>query len=79
MFSNWTYTVDHPREYLPRQFEYHPRHEDLILLGTQDGKIATLNSERKEVRFLGSYGADEQDSILGLCWFRHDPLRLVGS
>lgn len=58
----------------PRQFEYHPT-EHKILFGTVKGNVATVNLDDGDcpINYLGNYGANSMDAILGLCWMRTAP------
>lgn len=73
----WKYSTIHTPEVLPRQFEYHPRYQDVILYGTQDAKVGVMSTESKSVNPIGVFGKDQFDPILGLCWFRHNDAKFV--
>jgi WD40 repeat protein len=73
----WKYSTVHTADVLPRQFEYHPRYQDVILFGTQDARVGILSTESEQVTPLGVFGKDQFDPILGLCWFRTDDSKFV--
>jgi WD40 repeat protein len=73
----WKYSVIHSLDYLPRQFEYSPHSDDIILFGTQDGNVSTICFGTQIVRSLGRFGNSSQDGILGLCWFRKNSQHFI--
>lgn len=73
----WKYRTVHSADVLPRQFEYHPNYQDVILYGTQDSKVGILSTESGCVTPLGVFGKDMYDPILGLCWFRKENSKFV--
>lgn len=73
----WKYNTIHPLDVLPRQFEYHPNFEDVILYGTQDARVGIISTSTKKVTPLGIFGKDHYDPILGLCWLRQDVSKFV--
>ncbi|XP_008787136.2 uncharacterized protein LOC103705263 isoform X2 [Phoenix dactylifera] len=64
------------RSFCPRQFEYHPSNPGLMVFGTVDGELVVMNHEsEKLVGYLPSAGA--LNSILGLCWLKNCPSKLI--
>ena len=68
----------------PRQFEYHPKIEDLIVFGTPNSLVVVDQLARpKASKYLGwslTSHLPQPDTILGLSWFKHDPNKfLAGS
>ncbi|KAG1342049.1 hypothetical protein COCNU_05G002780 [Cocos nucifera] len=64
------------RSFRPRQFEYHPTRPGLMVFGTLDGELVVMNHEsEKLVGYLPSAGA--LHSILGLCWLKKYPSKLI--
>ena len=63
----------------PRQFEYHPHREGVMVFGTLRGDVVVTNHETSAVvqHFRAGLSENRQDSILGLCWLRQDPDRFV--
>jgi hypothetical protein len=53
--------------YRPRQFEYHPSQEGLLLFGTIRGEVvvADVDSGRAKRVYVGGLSRDRHDSILG--------------
>ena len=79
--EHWATKVLLP-EFKPRQFEYSPHVDGRLVLGTLEGEVIVADhaAEQPIVRaFLGEgeLSQDRQDSILGLCWLRHDASRFV--
>ncbi|KAH6760228.1 transducin family protein / WD-40 repeat family protein [Perilla frutescens var. frutescens] len=63
----------------PRQFEYHPSDSSLMAVGTLDGEVVLLNHETGNILSC-IFPSLSMNSILGLCWLRHQPSKLlVGS
>lgn len=73
----WKYDTIHASDVFPRQFEYHPNYQDVILYGTQDGKVGIISTSTRTVTPLGVFGQDPYDPILGLCWFRKENSKFV--
>ncbi|CAM9822911.1 unnamed protein product [Discosporangium mesarthrocarpum] len=78
----WKTKVICAGKYRPRQFEYHPQHEDVVLFGTLKGEAVVADVGKNSVLSSISRGLahDRHDSILGLCWLKRAPTRFaVGS
>lgn len=77
MSQNYTVKVLSGK-YRPRQFEFHPLNSQLIF-GTIKGNICTVSLDEKNspISFLGNYGSNPLDAILGLCWMRMHPYRFI--
>ena len=82
--QRWATSVLLP-DFKPRQFEYSPHTPGIIVFGTLEGEVIVADHSGEEpiIRaFLdeGQMSRDRRDSILGLCWMRHERSRfLVGS
>ncbi|CAN0455031.1 unnamed protein product, partial [Phaeothamnion confervicola] len=66
----------------PRQFEYHPLREDVLVAGTVRGEAIVVDVAANTVlgTFSSDLSKDRHDSILGLCWLKSRPSRFaVGS
>jgi hypothetical protein len=63
--------------YQPRQFEYHPVDENLMVFGTLKGNVCKINLNSQEIVFLGNYGLNNIDAVLGLCWLRTQPSKFI--
>lgn len=61
----------------PRQFEYHPTIDNILLLGTLNGKIILHNKEiNKTLKHFNNnyhFSTNKQDYILGLSWLKKNP------
>lgn len=67
---------DERRSYRPRQFEYHPTDSNLMVFGTLDGEVVVINHEsEKIVSYIPSLGA--MTSVLGLCWLKKYPSKVI--
>lgn len=67
---------DERRSFRPRQFEYHPTDSNLMVFGTLDGEVVVINHEsEKIVRYIPSLGA--MTSVLGLCWLKKYPSKVI--
>ncbi|CAM9810480.1 unnamed protein product [Chrysoparadoxa australica] len=79
----WKTSVLSVGRYRPRQFEYHPQQENVVVLGTLRGEAAVVDLTSSKV--ISAFdqemlAEDKHDSILGLCWLRRSPNRfIVGS
>ena len=80
----WEFDILTRRQH-PRQFEFHPKKEEIVL-GTLGGYVyhvdvaAAFETGTKPIFYnLGCYGKakSQTDSILGLCWLRNDGTRFV--
>ena len=68
---NWNYKKI-SKDYLPRQFEYHPTNNN-VLFGCLSGEclIVDPSSDQNQTTSLGNFGRKDNDVILGLCWLRN--------
>ncbi|KAK9949070.1 hypothetical protein M0R45_004614 [Rubus argutus] len=75
--SNFNHTFKPENKKLrPRQFEYHPSNQSLMVFGTLDGEVVVTNHENgKMVGYIPCIGA--MSSVLGLCWLNKSPSKLV--
>lgn len=74
----WKYDVIHSARCVPRQFEYHPNYEDVVLFGGYNGDCGIINTRSRTVKPLGAFGGEvEDDSILGIKWFHCHPDRFI--
>lgn len=64
-------------KFRPRQFEYHPSFPNTLLFGTIRGNICLANLQSGELSFLGCYGLNSLDAILGICWLKNNPYKFV--
>ena len=65
-----------PSHFRPRQFEYHPRKPEELVLGSVSGEVMVMNHQTGSV--LGSAVAPgPAHSILGLCWLLSDTSLLI--
>ena len=67
------------RGFRPRQFEYHPQREGVMVFGTLRGDVVVTDHDTGVVanHFDSGLAEDDQDSILGLCWLRKNPDRFI--
>lgn len=66
----------------PRQFEYHPTTQNVVLFGTLRGEAIVADASTNAVLTTITRGLSQhrKDSILGLCWLkRHSSRFIVGS
>jgi hypothetical protein len=73
----WKYDIIHSTRCVPRQFEYHPDYEDVVLFGGYNGDCGIINTEARTVKPLGAFGSEEGDSVLGIKWFHHHHDRFI--
>ncbi|CAM9427135.1 unnamed protein product [Ectocarpus fasciculatus] len=75
----WKTKVICAGRYRPRQFEYHPLHEDVVVFGTLRGEavVADVASNNVCSSISSGLSKDKHDSILGLCWMKRSPSRFV--
>lgn len=67
---------DEKKSFRPRQFEYHPSDSGLMAFGTLDGEVVVVNHESEKIfSYVPSLGA--MNSVLGLCWLKKYPSKLV--
>ena len=56
---------------VPRQFEYHPRLPNRMIIGTVKGDIILLNPrESATEKIITTWSTPRAESILGLCWLK---------
>lgn len=70
------------RVFQPRQFEYHPALEGMILFGTLKGEAVAVNMLSNQLvhYFSSGLSVNKDDPLLGLCWYRrHHNLFVTGS
>lgn len=60
-----------------RQFEYHPQISNLLLFGTVRGNMCLYDFHSEELSYLGSYGLNSLDAILGICWLKNNQNKFV--
>ncbi|CAB1107021.1 unnamed protein product [Ectocarpus sp. CCAP 1310/34] len=78
----WKTKVVCAGRYRPRQFEYHPLQENVVVFGTLRGEaiVADVASNTVCSSISSGLSKDKHDSILGLCWMKRSPSRfIVGS
>ncbi|CAM9662216.1 unnamed protein product [Scytosiphon promiscuus] len=77
--QSWKTKVICAGRYRPRQFEYHPLHEDVVVFGTLRGEavVADVASNSVCSSIPSGLSKDKHDSILGLCWLKQSPSRFV--
>ncbi|KAF5201071.1 transducin family protein / WD-40 repeat family protein [Thalictrum thalictroides] len=68
-------TREESKRFRPRQFEYHPSDSSLMVFGTLDGEIVVVNHESGNI--VGYMSSGTLNSVLGLCWLKRDPLKLI--
>eukprot|EP00903_Cladosiphon_okamuranus_P011781 g11074.t1 len=75
----WKTKVICAGRYRPRQFEYHPKFEDLVVFGTLRGEAVVADVARNSVcsSIPSGLSGGKYDSILGLCWLKQSPTRFV--
>eukprot|EP00752_Nemacystus_decipiens_P012142 g10764.t1 len=75
----WQTKVICAGRYRPRQFEYHPKFEDVVVFGTLRGEavVADVASNSVCSSIPSGLSRDKRDSILGLCWLKQSPTRFV--
>lgn len=62
----------------PRQFEYHPIHENVMVFGTLDGEVVVADHENNRALCADfDLELDQGDAILGLCWLHDGSNRFV--
>ena len=62
--------------FAPRQFEYHPRMPDRMVVGTTRGEILFINPQsttQKINRIRGKWFSPQRVPFLGLCWLKSTP------
>ncbi|KAG5186694.1 hypothetical protein JKP88DRAFT_309120, partial [Tribonema minus] len=79
--QDWAATIICPGQYRPRQFEYHPYRENVLVFGTLKGEAVVANTNNEVLSEISTgLSKSKHDSILGLCWLRRHPaLYVVGS
>lgn len=60
----------------PRQFEYHPSDSSLMAVGTLDGEVVILNHETGNIVSC-ILPNQNMNSILGLCWLKQHPSKVL--
>ena len=61
-----------------RQFEYHPSIPGTVLFGTVRGNLVLRTHESgQQLSFLGTFGLNSLDAILGICWLKNNPNKFV--
>lgn len=61
----------------PRQFEFHPEDDALVVFGTVDGKAVVGDIHADRILHSFQITEEPRDVILGLCWLRSRPRTFV--
>ena len=80
MVEPWRATIQGIMHDEPRQFEYHPKDEELMLVGTMNGGALVWNHQTNaRVAEIAPVHVSlpPMDPVLGLCWFKTQDQKFV--